>query len=899
MRDEDQQEHETVAWLRVVRTDAPPHGYRYAYHIPNHDPFYDDGSVTTRADLNDNLISVATWLRDHASMASGSGGGPMPRGGEESFTYLGNHMSERYLPIPVRDYLFGSRTPLLIETNDPEFPWELVRHEGQFLGVLRPVGRLIPTRRLAPPDSAHWGETRKALLIGDPTQDLPATETEIDAIRGILEGYSPRYQVKPLVGKDASISATERALQDRYEILHLAGHAEFADEHAGESAFSFAGGYTLTADALRHLGFEYAFVYMDVCSGARAAQTNNPELFSLTRGGRGVNGFARGFLEGGASAFISTLWPIMDASASAFTQAVYQQLARGVPFGNALRWAREKWQREHPDDPTWAAYVLYGNPLLTLATVRDPQALAPKEMEHVAPDSRVTFGYSGVHGQARFRSARVEQFFRRFIGDESLSLDPSGEAAIESTLGWVDQMTWHVIARLDLFVGLARVPGGRAARGLRALGVTPERLSEIDTILFGRGPRKAEQPDVSSGVARTLMRAAMQAKEQGRQAVTEDDLAQALLSGKPTGTIQRALDVLGIDGADILAAAPAATVADSAVGAAPLESLPPRPPVGELIINPSPEPAREKKDVTPRHILRDLHDEVKTLQRHGKIPPLIGRNREFRDLLRILSGPGASHAVIRGAAGVGVYSLAYAIAVKQVTDPDAAEISDMSDWPMYEVRVQRDSPQVSAWLRREIESLPGSAILLLDDLPALLRFPGLVETLRDAFTHPNLRCVATAYGDSYRMIHRDYPDLSRLLTPLDLTEPRPEVAETMTQAHRARLENKYTVTITADAMPVAVEVAHEEPGLALPGSAIARLERACARKVGSVGPIGHAESAGMGDNATVDGSPPPATGVLTTRQSPVQPERPLVTASDVRAATPTSSTNSQYSQGGV
>jgi CHAT domain-containing protein len=59
--------------------------------------------------------------------------------------------------------------------------------------------------------------------------------------------------------------------------------------------------------------------------------------------------------------FIGSLWAVSDGAAREFAQELYRQLRAGYPLGNAVMQARQA-AASTPDDPTWLAYTVYGDP---------------------------------------------------------------------------------------------------------------------------------------------------------------------------------------------------------------------------------------------------------------------------------------------------------------------------------------------------------------------------------------------------------------------------------------------------------------------------------------------------------------------------------------------------------
>ena len=70
------------------------------------------------------------------------------------------------------------------------------------------------------------------------------------------------------------------------------------------------------------------------------------------------------FIYAGARAVIGSSWKVSDEGARIFAEKVYKYIFSGDMAAEALAKARAEVFRENPDDPTWASFILYGNPCL-------------------------------------------------------------------------------------------------------------------------------------------------------------------------------------------------------------------------------------------------------------------------------------------------------------------------------------------------------------------------------------------------------------------------------------------------------------------------------------------------------------------------------------------------------
>ena len=78
-----------------------------------------------------------------------------------------------------------------------------------------------------------------------------------------------------------------------------------------------------------------------------------------------VGGFAKAFLDAGASAFVSCLWSVRDEPSRVFVEALYDELLKGATVARAS--ARARAVARAAGDETWLAYVVYARPDAVLA----------------------------------------------------------------------------------------------------------------------------------------------------------------------------------------------------------------------------------------------------------------------------------------------------------------------------------------------------------------------------------------------------------------------------------------------------------------------------------------------------------------------------------------------------
>jgi len=262
------------------------------------------------------------------------------------------------VPKGLRDQFWERQSrirQLTILADKDAVPWELLYpmdpgHDEGFLIEQFPVTRSIfgrrPTRKLS-----LW--PARFVLPEDP---LPWARAEIDAVRVSLDPSQPPHEV---------ISGP-RSLQNLiasgdFGLLHFACHSTY-DPVYGSSIRLGNAPFTptdiATAAINKVLARSSPTVFINACRSAGLSPTYNR-----------LDGWATKFLEAGAAAFIGSLWAVSDGAAREFAQELYGKLQAGSSLGQAVKSARAA-AASVPDDPTWLAYAVYGDPRATLGQAR-------------------------------------------------------------------------------------------------------------------------------------------------------------------------------------------------------------------------------------------------------------------------------------------------------------------------------------------------------------------------------------------------------------------------------------------------------------------------------------------------------------------------------------------------
>jgi hypothetical protein len=239
-------------------------------------------------------------------------------------------------------------------------PLEMMHDGRAYLCHSLPVGRVLYAEDTGVRPVLRAKKPLSIVLVADPSEDGAISrdvEREIDAVRRVFRSGGD-FALKIAVGREAD---EKRILADLpgAAVFHVTGHGTF-DEDERLSGIKLGQGRVLSGPSLEGLLDAPTFAFLNVCAPA-SEQT-----------WKGSMGLIETLLKRGTRACVASLWDLRSPSATFVAVRFYAHLLAGVTFGEALRRARlEAAEKMGFDDPTWAAYALYGDPRLTLV---DPGA---------------------------------------------------------------------------------------------------------------------------------------------------------------------------------------------------------------------------------------------------------------------------------------------------------------------------------------------------------------------------------------------------------------------------------------------------------------------------------------------------------------------------------------------
>ncbi len=167
---------------------------------------------------------------------------------------------------------------------------------------------------------------RRALVVADPTENLPGAREEGRAAATALVGAGVR--VTQLTGREASLQAVTGGLA-AVDLLHFAGHGTFSQQ-GWSAGLTLGDGRDLLASDVLAAPVVPDWVVLSGCSTA----ASRPSMVESI-------GLAQAFLVAGSAEVVATTRPVEDAVAAQFSAAWHASLARtgdgGVAYRDAVR----------------------------------------------------------------------------------------------------------------------------------------------------------------------------------------------------------------------------------------------------------------------------------------------------------------------------------------------------------------------------------------------------------------------------------------------------------------------------------------------------------------------------------------------------------------------------------
>ena len=360
---------------------------------------------------------------------------------------IGKLIFSQLLPVPIRQQLSAAEPSDLYLRLDEQLihlPWELAFDGSDFLATKFCVGRQVITSTPSLKKRAPRAETGplRVLLVADPTESLPKARSEAEQLCELLDTV-PGVKVTLVGGRLVEKADLLNKLQT-HDVVHFAGHSHYDPVSPAKSGWHLHDG-VLTAEELSKLQDPPRLVFSNSCqAGATPVGRYQYEGQAF--------GIGSAFLLAGVTNYIGTFWVVHDEESMRFAEAFYQGVATGSSVGEALLKARKETIRQKGwQGLTWASYMLYGDPTVTLLPQAEEQPKVdasgssyPRDL--VAILSADVAEYSRLIGQDDIATVQTLNAYRKVMttrirqhrgevidapGDNLLAFFPSVMSAVQ------------------------------------------------------------------------------------------------------------------------------------------------------------------------------------------------------------------------------------------------------------------------------------------------------------------------------------------------------------------------------------------------------------------------------------------------------------------------------------
>jgi ATP-dependent Clp protease ATP-binding subunit ClpB len=239
--------------------------------------------------------------------------------------------------------------------------------------------------------------------------------------------------------------------------------------------------------------------------------------------------------------------------------------------------------------------------------------------------------------------------------------------------------------------------------------------------------------------------------------------------------------------------------------------------------------------------LKKYGTDLVEMARQGKLDPVIGRDSEIRDVIRILSRKTKNNPVLIGEPGVGKTAIVEGLAQRIVRGDVPEGLKGRTVFSLDMTALMAGAQYRGQFEERlkavlnEIRSANGRIILFIDEIHTIVG-AGKTEGSTDAgnmlkpmLARGELHCVGATTLDEYRKYMEKDAALERRFQPVQVDPPTEEDAVSILRGLKERFEKYHNVHIRDEAIVSAVTLsARYIQDRFLPDKAIDLLDEACA-----------------------------------------------------------------------
>ena len=375
------------------------------------------------------------------------------------------------------------------------------------------------------------------------------------------------------------------------------------------------------------------------------------------------------------------------------------------------------------------------------------------------------------------------------------------------------------IEQVHLLCALVEQEGGFVPQLLTHMGVTVESLDaalryEVEKLpkVSGSG-RRADQVYISSGVDQAMNAALEVATSMKDEYVSVEHLLLALMD-KADSTIKPTLTTYRLEREKVMQALAALRG-------------------NQRVTSDNPEETYEA--------LKKYGTDLVERARQNKLDPVIGRDDEIRNVIRILSRKSKNNPVLIGEPGVGKTAIAEGLAQRIVKGDVPAGLKDKTIFALdmgaliAGAKYRGEFEERLKAVLNEVKKSEGRIILFIDELHTIVgagKTEGAMDAgnlLKPLLARGELHCIGATTLNEYRQYIEKDAALERRFQPVMVNEPTVEDAVAILRGLKERYEVFHGVKITDGAIIAAATLSNRYiTDRFLPDKAIDLIDEACA-----------------------------------------------------------------------
>ena len=228
--------------------------------------------------------------------------------------------------------------------------------------------------------------------------------------------------------------------------------------------------------------------------------------------------------------------------------------------------------------------------------------------------------------------------------------------------------------------------------------------------------------------------------------------------------------------------------------------------------------------------------------REQKMDPVIGRDEEIRNVIRILSRKTKNNPVLIGEPGVGKTAIVEGLAQRIVKKEVPSSLQDKTIFSLdmgalvAGAKYRGEFEERLKAVLNEVKQSEGRILLFIDELHTIVgagKTEGSMDAgnlLKPMLARGELHCIGATTLDEYRQYIEKDPALERRFQPVMVNEPTVEDTIAILRGLKERYENFHGVKITDPAIIAAATLSHRYiTDRFLPDKAIDLIDEACAQ----------------------------------------------------------------------